>query len=326
MDKSSNDRTILKYKSKVFVLSGFLGAGKTTLLKQILSWQEDLSETVVIVNEFGDVGIDGALLKGIATDVIELTNGCICCTISLDLRQTLANTVERFKPRRIFIEASGVADPTAIVTVLNSEALREYIQLEKIVTILDSILWEARETFGRLFYNQLENANLVLLNKIDQLEKNKVGKYLQQIHELIPGSQVVPTIQCRLDPEIFWLKANHKKLEVKPKHFISTHNHEVLHNKAVTADEGHFQAFTFKEIRPLIEVCFQKFIANLPFEVFRLKGPVRFETGTQLINFVGGKFQFMPWEGDAITHLSFVGWDVDHKSVLKRLLRCVVMD
>ena len=76
-------------KASVVLLSGFLGAGKTTLLKSILSWESDLSDTVVVVNEFGEVGIDGALLKGAGTDVVELTSGCICCTLSADLIQSL---------------------------------------------------------------------------------------------------------------------------------------------------------------------------------------------------------------------------------------------
>ena len=76
-------------KARVVLLSGFLGAGKTTLLKRILSWETDLADTVVLVNEFGDVGIDGALLKQSGSDVIELTSGCICCTLSVDLTQSL---------------------------------------------------------------------------------------------------------------------------------------------------------------------------------------------------------------------------------------------
>ena len=69
-------------KTAVIILAGFLGSGKTTLLKQILSWETDLSGTVVVVNEFGDVGIDGALLKDAGSDVVELTSGCICCTLT----------------------------------------------------------------------------------------------------------------------------------------------------------------------------------------------------------------------------------------------------
>ena len=103
-----------KSSADVILISGFLGSGKTTLLKRILAWDDDLSGTVVLVNEFGDVGIDGSLLKDSGSDVVELTSGCICCTLGADLRQSLHNIMERFIPSRILIEASGVVDPVSI--------------------------------------------------------------------------------------------------------------------------------------------------------------------------------------------------------------------
>ncbi|MGD9228091.1 MAG: GTP-binding protein, partial [Desulfobacterales bacterium] len=86
--------------AEAVLLSGFLGSGKTTLLKRMLSWEDNLSETVVVVNEFGDVGVDGALLKDSGSDVVELTSGCICCSLQIDLKQTLTQIRERFRPRR----------------------------------------------------------------------------------------------------------------------------------------------------------------------------------------------------------------------------------
>jgi G3E family GTPase len=131
-------------KTRVILLSGFLGAGKTTLLKRILSWETDLADTVVLVNEFGDVGIDGALLKDSGSDVIELTSGCICCTLSADLMQSLVSIRERFNPRQIFIESSGVADPGSTAVVINQPELAQYLTLFKITTVLYAHFWEAR--------------------------------------------------------------------------------------------------------------------------------------------------------------------------------------
>ncbi len=139
-------------KTSVILLSGFLGAGKTTLLKQILSWDSDLSGTVVIVNEFGEVGIDGSLLKDTGSNVVELTSGCICCTLSSDLKQSLEKIHEDLKPKRVLIESSGVADPTAIRSVLSEGSLSRCMHLQKIITVLDAELWEAREAFGPLFF------------------------------------------------------------------------------------------------------------------------------------------------------------------------------
>ncbi len=90
-----------KGRAKILLLTGFLGSGKTTLLKRILSWETDLSGTVVLVNEFGRVGIDGAILRNAGSDVIELTSGCICCTIKSELARTLKDICDRFRPKRI---------------------------------------------------------------------------------------------------------------------------------------------------------------------------------------------------------------------------------
>ena len=105
------------HQTDVLLLSGFLGAGKTTLLKRILNWESDLSDTVVLVNEFGEVGIDGALLEGAGSDVVELTSGCICCTLSNDLKQSLIRIQKEFTPpphfHRVFRRRRPYCCPTS---------------------------------------------------------------------------------------------------------------------------------------------------------------------------------------------------------------------
>lgn len=310
-------------RSKVYLLSGFLGAGKTTLLKRILLQQEDHSGTVVIVNEFGKVGIDGALLEGTSPNIIELTNGCVCCTISLDLRQTLSDVWERFQPARIIIEASGVADPTSIKTILGRDPLKEHMVLEKIITILDAKLWEIRETFGRLFYNQLESANLVLLNKIDRIHKSQVNKCLRELSESIPNCKVVPTIQCQVDPEIIWLPPGSVPLSAKPGRLQYHHEPGTCPNNTVTVDAGQFQAFVYEETRPLSQACFRSFLQELPADVFRIKGPVRFTNHTRFINYTDGEAQITPWKDEALTCLSIIGKNIDQSYFLDCLQRCV---
>ena len=314
-------------KAQIFLLAGFLGSGKTTLLKRMLSWETDLSNSVVLVNEFGDIGIDGALLKASGSDVIELTSGCICCTLSADLKRSLEDIWNRFRPRRIFIESSGVADPAAVVTALSEPLLMRSMRISKLLTVLDADFWEAREVFGPLFYSQLDMADLILLNKIDTLEKEKISQYLKEMHEVFPNTQIVPTVRCNIDPETLWTNAGsgnrfarksaHIFNEILPMGGVPVgvdeqhQHHEDGECAEHEHDTSHFITFTFQDKRAMDASCFKQFVAELPWELFRLKGPVRLEDGTALINFVGGRSEWEPWEGDPETRLAFIGWDVD---------------
>jgi G3E family GTPase len=313
-------------KADILLLSGFLGAGKTTLLKRILAWEADLSDTVVMVNEFGDIGIDGALLKDSGSEVIELTSGCICCTLSADLHQSLTRIWNQFKPRRILIEASGVADPKSITTVLQDPQITQCMALKKIITVLEADIWGAREVFGQLFYNQLEMAHLILLNKIDLTAAEKIPQFLDEIHEVIPDCQVVPTIHCDIDPETLWTPAQPKMSGLKPIEFFQS---PALNGKSDShhshpAKSVDFVMFSFRDSGTIDEARFKKFIRNLPWELFRIKGTVRFADRLEMLNFVGGKSEWSPWEGEAETRLAFIGWKVNVQETLEDLKRCLV--
>jgi G3E family GTPase len=317
-------------KIGILLLSGFLGAGKTTLLKRIISWETDLSGTVVLVNEFGDIGIDGSLLKDSGTDVIELTSGCICCTLSADLKRSLNSIRERFNPQRIFIEGSGVADPTSVAAVINGTEIGRFMALTKIITVLDADFWEARETFGPLFYNQLRMAHLILLNKIDLVEKNKISLFLKEIHEIIPASQVVPTIHCAIDPETLWSEVNPKSFGLKPIHFYrpvsleqKKHSNDQPHPSHTHVDSSKYVTFSFQGTQIVDETRFKRFIDELPWEVFRIKGSVLFADRLAMLNFVGGKSEWLPWQGEPETRLAFIGWEVSPAEILQNLRACV---
>ena len=321
-------------KSNIILLSGFLGSGKTTLLKQILSWKSDLSDTVVLVNEFGKVGIDGALLKDSGSDVIELTSGCICCTLSADLHQSLTQIWKRFKPRRVLIEASGVADPKSITTVLQDPQIGQCMDLKKIITVLEADIWRAREVFGQLFYHQLEMADLILLNKIDLMASEQIPQFLDEIHKVIPDCQVVPTIHCAIDPETLWTAEKPKIDGLKPIQFYRPASNRILdsngpgpsiqENASHPAGATHYETFSFQSSKILDEACFKKFIHHLPWELFRIKGPVRFSDRVAMLSFVGGKSEWTTWDGEPETRLVFIGWRINEAETIENLKKCTM--
>jgi G3E family GTPase len=326
--------------TEIVLLSGFLGSGKTTLLKRILSWETNLSETVVIVNEFGDVGIDGTLLKDCGSDVVELTSGCICCTLQIDLKQTLKQIRERFGPRRILIEASGIADPATIASLIQEPDIQSHMVLKKIVTVLDAECWKAREAFGTVFYNQLALADLIFLNKIDLFDQDEIHRFLLEIHDALPQSWVVPTLYCRVDPETIWAKRSRKDSRLKLADFTDINLSEPRpregqhqrHDNRIGEKQGHsakadnadnYTAFSFRDPCILDESCFKRFLEDLPWELFRLKGSVRFQDRTAFVNFVGGKSEWTSWAGTAETRLTFIGWNVSGEETIERLKNCL---
>ena len=326
--------------AKVVVLVGFLGAGKTTLLTHLLEAEEDMSGTVVIVNEFGELGFDGSLIKRLDSDVIELVSGCVCCTLVVDLTITLQRILDEFKPRRILIEASGLADPKGIVKILDGDTIRERVILQKIITILDARCWEIRSSFGQLFTNQLDSASQLVLNKIDLIDREKLPGFLEEIRNELPHASVMPAIQCRIDPDAVWADvggAGAQQSNLRAAYLSRAPNdsehglglglglglgHDGDH---VHADEAGYVAFAYEDDRPLDEGLFREFIENLPFEAFRVKGTVRFQDRTDAINLVGGRGGWAEWDGEPTTRLAFVGWDVESDTILERIAACVAI-
>ncbi|MCP4756614.1 MAG: GTP-binding protein [Proteobacteria bacterium] len=308
--KQESNESKKDVKTKLLLVSGFLGAGKTTLLKHVLSWKRDMSDTVVIVNEFGDIGIDGSLLKGEASDIVELTSGCICCTLVSDLTFTLRKIWADHNPRWIIVEASGIADPKTIVQAFQRDEIMSRVEFLKTVTVLDGDFWEMRTVMGQFFSNQLETADLLLFNKIDLLDKEKAAKSLEEVREFLPQTQIIPTVHCGIDPDLFYTEAPNK--DWREDESLFTHD-----------ASPEFSTFSFSHSSPLNKAFFTKFIDELPKEIFRAKGTVHFEDSNLFLNFVTGKQDWTSWEGDPETRLVFIGWNPDEDAILHKLAACV---
>ena len=301
---------------EVILITGFLGAGKTTLLRNILQWPGDLSKTAVPVNEFGQIGIDGELLQGFRTPVYELTNGCICCTLQGDFHNTVVEILEGFHPKRMLIEATGVADPYDILSFLKASRIENRISAPKVVTVLAADLWEGREYFGPLFYNQIKAAELLLFNKVDLLSKEEVPQSLQEIREINPSCSLVPTQHCHVDPEVLW------KPGVGGNHQTEFHFPHA-HTEHGSAEEMGYVTFAFEDRSPFRTDRFHRFIESLPIEMYRVKGFALLEDKRFFLNHVGGRTEWVELDEVGPTKLAFVGWQVNEGETLKALKVCL---
>lgn len=313
------DRISTTGPAEMTVVVGFLGAGKTTFLTNFLTAQTDLSCTVVLVNEFGQVGIDGELLGLTGSEVVEMASGCICCTLQAELPQTLIDIIDRFAPERIVLEASGVAWPEAVLETLGHPLLAGRLAVGKVITLLDASFWPGRMVLGEFFTNQLTQADLILLNKIDLIDQADLPGLVAEIKDEAPGARIIPVVQGRVDPEAVVDGPPRAAAPVSPANFYLQ-----------PPDRDHaaagpvFRSFTFRTDRRLDEARLADLLAGLPWEVFRIKGPVRLPGRTALVNSVAGQTQWQEWTGEQTTELVFIGWQLDEETIRAGLEKCVV--
>lgn len=154
------------------IVFGFLGSGKTTLIANILKeWGQD-EKIVVLVNEFGEVGIDGDLLASQDAQVVEMPSGCICCTLQVDFRAQLLDISKTFNPQRVMIEPTGVAQITQIMYIIHAELFKDIIKEIHNILVTDATNFIDFYRCNRHFVeSQVGNAHVVLLNKCDKVKK-----------------------------------------------------------------------------------------------------------------------------------------------------------
>ena len=175
---------------EIQVISGFLGAGKTTFLNQYLPVLK--GKTVVIENEFGDVGLDGELIQE-DVPVREIYAGCICCSLALDFRKGIKELKEQFSPDQLVIEPSGVGRLSDIVQACNKAREKEGIDLTitKLITIVDIKSFEEyREDFGAFYLDQIRHAGLILLSNLEGLEQEEKLRLIKEIRQENPAAVI----------------------------------------------------------------------------------------------------------------------------------------
>ncbi len=265
----------------VTVLTGYLGAGKTTLLNRVLSEQHG-KKYAVIVNEFGELGIDNELVVDAEEEVFEMNNGCICCTVCGDLIRIIEGLMKR-KGRfdAILIETTGLADPAPVAqTFFVDDDVRSRTKLDSIITVVDAKNFLQRLEDSHEAAEQVAFADIILLNKVDLVSPEEVAQVEARIRSLNSLAQVHRTNHCEmpvtdlLDQGAFDLD---RILEIEPK-FLEEEEHE---------HDAEIGSVSLRATRPLDQEKFHGWISNLlisrGLDILRCKGiidvknsPVRF--------------------------------------------------
>ena len=271
---------------KVKIISGFLGSGKTTLIKHLL--ENSGPGTAVLVNEFGDVGIDGDLFQGDNVDIVELPSGCICCALKNDLILSINELYEKANPKNLIIEPSGVATLSDIMESLTIELIKAPIQLEAIITVVEpDLLLEDQEfeNLGRFYYDQIGNADLILINKCDINPPEDIEKAKELLGKMNPTAMIMPAVYCEVTlPELL----SSGDVKVKDDHH---HHHEGDHSLKSLAyrRKGKFDPEKVKE--------FLERLGKGNFgQVYRAKGFFQGVDGSYHFELVRDKWEINSWE------------------------------
>lgn len=282
----------------VILLSGFLGSGKTTLLTRLLEYYKQKDQRpAVIMNELGDVNLDGVLVQE-DVPMSEMLSGCICCTISGDLGLVLKELVEENQPDVIIIESTGVAHPMEVFDAVTEASLILKIELTSIVTVVDAqtLMDQSRKGKGktfRLMQDQIRCASILILNKIDLVTKLEERTIECMVSEWNRYASIYNTVNCEFGMSIFnqndelkdSLKHNHEHLNQydHDENHDHEHHHDHEYNDGEHHDHGHHHhshdhvmVYTHYLNKPIERMQFEQMMYNLPDEIYRGKGILRF--------------------------------------------------
>ena len=177
---------------KVDIISGFLGAGKTTLIKKLYKNVFKNEKVVLIENEFGEIGIDGAFLKDSGIEIKEINSGCICCSLVGDFSSSMKEVISKFNPERIIIEPSGVGKLSDIINAVNK--VEADLSLNIIATVVDGPKAKIyMKNFGEFFINQVEAANTIVVSKVDKMSEEKLVDLVHLLKEKNEHANIITT-------------------------------------------------------------------------------------------------------------------------------------
>src|SRR5260221_9744813 len=309
----------------VSVLTGFLGAGKTTLVNHILRGQSEY-KFGLIINEIGKIGIDGQLVQTENEDVVEMSNGCICCTIRKDLVKGIQKLLKREDLDYILIETTGIADPGPVAqTFLNVPQLQQYARLDSIITLVDAENVRQQLEEAKIAREQIALADFILLNKTDLVSQDELKELEEALGAINPHARMFRTSHSKvnlgevLDVNTFDLD---QKLLVNPE-FLDELN---------GSNHSDIESFAFRFDQPF---DLEKFDGELSAlcengQVYRSKGILWVQDTPRRAVFHGVNNRFTVywdrlWEKaeTRFSPLVFIGKYLAEKNLLDTLTRCL---
>ena len=320
----------------VTIITGFLGSGKTTLLNHILTNQQGL-KTAVLVNEFGEIGIDNELVVSTDENMVELNNGCICCTINSDLVDAVYKVMERQENiDYLVVETTGLADPLPVALTFLGTELRDLTRLDSIVTLVDAANYSVDLFNSDAAFSQIAYGDVIVLNKADLVDEADLDTLEVKIRDIKEGARILRTTKSQVplplilsvglfeSDKYFDSVEEHNHDHHEHEHHDREHHEHDHHDHSECGHEDHdhhhehhhdhdhhshhlendgFTSVSFQTEKPLSIRKFQYFLDNqLPDNIFRGKGILWFDESPKrhIFHLCGKRFTLDDdeWKGE----------------------------
>ena len=338
----------------VTIITGFLGSGKTTLLNHILSNQQGL-KTAVLVNEFGEIGIDNELIISSDDDMVELNNGCVCCTINNDFVEAVYKLLERREEiDYIVVETTGLADPLPVALSFLGTELRDMTRLDSIVTMVDSENFSLDLFESEAAYNQIAYGDVILLNKTDLVDKADIDSLELKIREVKTDARIIHTQKAQVSLPLILsvglFESDHyfQEMEAKEEHHHHGHHDHEHHHEHHDHEHDHhdhdhnhshhshhlendgFISLSFESDKPFVLRKFQYFLDNqLSANVFRAKGILWFQESPHrhIFHLSGKRFTIEDEEqiDQPKNQIVLIGQNLDIDCLREQLKACLTL-
>ena len=342
----------------VTIITGFLGSGKTTLLNHILSNNQDW-KVAVLVNEFGDINIDSQLLVSMDEDMVELSNGCICCTINDSLVDSVYRILEQHdRVDYMVIETTGVADPLPIILTFLGTELRDLTHLDSIITVVDAETFTPDHFESEAALKQVTYADITVLNKTDLASPEQLEKLADYIGTVKAGARILHSQQGQVplplildvgynNPEDYTELVQEEIEQTAREHDHRHHghdhhehhghehhghehhgHHEHHHHHSAHLENDGFVSIAFESDRPFQIKKFETFLQEeLPQDIFRAKGILWFQESElrNIFQLSGPRFDLTgeEWRTPPRNQLVFIGRHLDAEQLRRQLADCL---
>ena len=332
-ESNLKENIVSKTNIPITIISGFLGSGKTTLLNHILTNQKGIN-TAVLVNEFGEIGIDNELIIKTEEEMIELSNGCICCSINGELVEAIEKLINVNKNLDyIIIETTGLADPLPVAMTLLGSELRDQTRLDSIITLIDAENFNDVALESSIGRSQVIYGDILLLNKCDLVTNKNIEETIDKLKEIKNDVRILKSIKGNIPLNLLLCVGLFETDLINQKESVHDHSHEHKHKHGHGHSEEDnriedFLSVSFQTKEPFSLRKFQYFLDNqLKSDVFRAKGILWFsESERRHVFHLAGKrisIEDSEWGEERNNQLVFIGKELDKEKILSQLNACI---